>query len=79
MQKWEYISVFWDGPKIYVGGELVADKKGANILPYINQLGEQGWEMVSAVSESVSKCVGGSAWASEVWGGLRFYFKRPRS
>ncbi len=78
MQKWEYTSIFWDGPKIYVGGELVANQKNANILPYIQQLGNEGWEMVTAVSEAVSICVGGSAWSSEKWSGIRWYFKRPK-
>ena len=78
MQKWEYTSIYWSGSKIYIGSDMVVDNKNAIPLPYMQQLGEQGWEMVTAVSESVSICVGGSAWSSEKWGGLRWDFKRPK-
>ncbi len=78
MQKWEYISIFWSGAKIYIGADVVADNEKAIPLTYMQQLGEQGWEMVTAVSESVSVCVGGSALEKEKRGGLRWYFKRPK-
>ena len=64
MQKWEYISMTWLDTKIYVGHDLVVDSKEAIPLPYMQQLGQQGWEMVTAVSESAS-------------GITRWYFKRP--
>jgi len=81
MQKWEYkvISLNGTGDKLYIDGEVVASGKSVTTLPYIQQLGEQGWEMVSAVSESVSICVGSSSWSKEMWGGLKWYFKRPKS
>jgi len=74
MQKWEYKTIFWSGQKIYIDSDIVADNKNTSPLPHIQQLGEEGWEMVTAVSESV--CVGGSAW--EKWGGIRWYFKRAK-
>jgi hypothetical protein len=79
MQNWEYKTISWIGTKISIDGNEVVDNKNAVPLPYMQQLGEQGWEMVSAVSESVSVCVGGNAWSSEKWGGLRWYFKRLKS
>ena len=66
MQKWEYTSITWMDAKIYVGHDLVADTKDAIPMPYMQQLGQQGWEMVTAVSESGSTS-----------GGIRWYFKRP--
>ena len=80
MQKWEYktLRVTGDGNKLFIDGHEIATSQPVNALPYIQQFGEDGWEMVAATSESVSKCVGGSAWSSEVWGGIRWYFKRPK-
>jgi hypothetical protein len=80
MTKWEYKYLFvnGEGNKLYSDGEVIATGKNITTFPYIKQLGEDGWEMVAAVSESVSKCVGGNSWSSEVWGGIRWYFKRPK-
>jgi hypothetical protein len=80
MHKWEYKTLFinGEGNKLYIDGQEIASGKSIKTLPYIQQFGDQGWEMVAAMSESVSKCVGGSAWSSEVWGGIRWYFKRPK-
>ena len=66
MQKWEYTSITWMDAKIYIGHDLVADDKNAIPMTYMQQLGQQGWEMVTAVSESVSSS-----------GIIRWYFKRP--
>jgi len=52
----------------------VADTKDAIPMPYMQQLGQQGWEMVTAVSESVSTFGGES---HTVYSGIRWYFKRP--
>jgi len=52
----------------------VADTQEAIPMPYMQQLGQQGWEMVTAVSESVSTVGGESHMVS---GGIRWYFKRP--
>ena len=73
MQKWEYLQVAWVGAEIWVGDKMVIRDKKASPMPYIQQLGEEGWEMVGAVSESV--CVGGML--REQWGGIRWFFKRP--
>jgi hypothetical protein len=80
MQKWEYKCVYINGAgdKLYIDGDVVASGKSVTTLPYLQQLGEQGWEMVAAVSESVSICVGSSAWSKETWGGIRWYFKRQK-
>ena len=74
MQKWEYTCIFWDGPKIWIGTQVVTSDKNAVPLTYMQQLGNEGWEMVAAVSESVS--MGGIP--TEKWGGIRWYFKRPK-
>jgi len=74
MQKWEYTSITWMNGKIYIGHDLVADTQEAIPMPYMQQLGQQGWEMVTAVSESVSTVGGESHMVS---GGIRWYFKRP--
>jgi hypothetical protein len=66
MQKWEYTSITWMDTKIFVGHDLVADDKSAIPMPYMQQLGQQGWEMVTAVAESFSTS-----------GMIRWYFKRP--
>ena len=66
MQKWEYISITWMDTKIYIGHDLVVDDKNAIPMTYMQQLGQQGWEMVTAVSESGSTS-----------GMIRWYFKRP--
>ena len=75
MQKWEYISITWVGGKIYVGHELVDESKGAIPMPYMQKLGDQGWEMVTAVSEAESH----GAESGTISGGLRWYFKRPKA
>ncbi len=62
MQKWEYTSITWMDTKIYIGHDLVADDKSAIPMTYMQQLGQQAWEMVTAVSD-------GSI--------TRWYFKRP--
>jgi len=76
MQKWEYLQVTWMGPEIWVASKLVTKDKNANPMPYFQQLGDDGWEMVGAVSESVSVSGG---MGGRVDGGIRWYFKRPKS
>ena len=75
MQKWEYTTMYWYDKELYIGAKLVANEKNAPVLSFMQQLGEQGWEMVTAVSESM--CFGGSA--KYGYGGIRWYFKRPKS
>ena len=54
MQKWEYMFVVPEHERDYLrpryvnGQELPNWKKGQTIYEYMNQLGEQGWELVSA-------------------------------
>jgi hypothetical protein len=75
MQKWEYTSMYWHGSDIWVGCQVVTRDKKASPLTYMQQLGEEGWEMVGAVSETM--CFG--AYFKDEWGGIRWYFKRPKS
>ena len=74
MQKWEYKVVFINGKgdELYVDGELVARGKSVETLARFQQLGEQGWELTTAVSESVAN--GGGI--GTIWGGIRYHFKR---
>jgi hypothetical protein len=75
MQKWDYKTVRLDRKRLYIDGNEVASGSSFSTLPYLQQLGEQGWEMVTAVSESV--CIGGGIGTEH--GGIRWYFKRPKS
>ncbi len=76
MQKWEYKLVFVNGKgdELYVDGELVAKGKNLGTRARFQQLGQQGWELVAAVSESVAN--GGGI--GTIWGGINWYFKRPQ-
>lgn len=49
MQKWEYLLVVaMDGRPRYIHGQELRDwQRGPNILDYLNQLGDQGWELVN--------------------------------
>jgi len=52
MQKWEYLYVYFSEhkylcPKQVNGEELRDWKRGPYMMDYINQLGEEGWELVS--------------------------------
>jgi hypothetical protein len=73
MQRWEYLSVTWGYPEIKVGGRVVSNTKGTTPDGILDQLGTDGWELVTAVSESV--CFGGTA--KSEWVPIRFYLKRP--
>ncbi len=54
MQKWEYLEVaaldrgnsFWVPYRVN-GEELKDWRKGPNIHTYLNELGQQGWELVT--------------------------------
>ena len=54
MQKWEYLFIGADYDEgvvrpIYVNDQPLPDwKKGPTLSVYVNQLGEQGWELVAA-------------------------------
>jgi nicotinamidase-related amidase len=74
VQKWGYTSVDWGSDGLWVGGKQVSRDNKATPWPYWQQLGEEGWEMVAVVAETV--CMGGIP--VEKWGGFRSYFKRPK-
>ena len=72
MTKWEYLLLI---SKITVGGDekpwiinghgLRGWDKGPDLLDYINQLGDEGWDLVTEYKEAV---------------GVRgYWFKRPKS
>lgn len=52
MQKWEYIIVQYryerekSRPRFINGNELKDWKKGPELSVHLNQLGEQGWELI---------------------------------
>lgn len=70
MQKWEYMFVWIDlsRPREANGKELPNWEKGPNVYAFSNQLGEEGWELVSNVftedSLRFNRC--------------RLIFKRPK-
>ncbi len=54
MEKWEYLTVDAQGAKgfwkpYYVGNQQLQNwQNGPTVFDYMNQLGEQGWELVTA-------------------------------
>jgi hypothetical protein len=75
MQKWEYKSMFLDteGDKLYIDGEVVAEKN-YRISNYLQQLGDEGWELAGVVSE----CYANGSYLEKRWTGIKYYFKRPK-
>ena len=71
MQKWEYKTIFrdTDSKRILIDGVEVA-KKETDVFPFIQRLGNDGWELVGVVSE----CLAGNVYGQ--WTGIRYYFKR---
>ena len=71
MTKWEYLIIQpsehrnVDKPWTVNGRELRNWKKGPDIYDYINQLGDEGWELVNV--------------ASAAYIGMRYCFKRPKT
>lgn len=80
MQKWEYLFVTAEYEKDqwrpkYVNGQELRDwKKGPFIHDYSNQLGEQGWEIVSFGYTATANQFGRTA---ATW--YRLVFKRSKS
>jgi hypothetical protein len=48
MQKWEYMMViYWEGRVRYINDQEVKNwKASTEMVTHLNQIGEQGWEMV---------------------------------
>lgn len=50
MQKWEYIQVGYNSGSIYINGDEWKDRKPLpNIPTHLNELGEQGWELITFI------------------------------
>ncbi len=53
MQKWEYLQLLYNstGRNFYIhrinDQEIGTDQERPSLLSYLNELGEQGWEIVS--------------------------------
>ena len=47
MQKWEYLVLYRDGSDVYAVNEKRYEKPYKMIHPYLEQLGKEGWELVS--------------------------------
>lgn len=53
MTKWDYTSVYIVSGKVYaVNDQAVKSPSNVGAVSYFNQLGAQGWEMVSVISSS---------------------------
>ena len=49
MQKWEYLILeTWEGRPFATNGKELLNWKEIDLYDYINQLGDQGWELVAA-------------------------------
>jgi hypothetical protein len=52
MEKWEYITITYNGGKVYKNGEEISLLTGKyydspEFFDYLNQLGDDGWELVT--------------------------------
>jgi hypothetical protein len=74
MQKWEYKTMmqYSTDNELYIDGKVVA-KGDYSTTSFLQQLGEEGWELAGVVSEC---CAHGRL--IPTWTGIWFYFKRPR-
>lgn len=73
MQKWEYLFLITDSrkndlPRFLNGREIKDWQRGLSLVEFTNQLGEQGWELVSSQPHYYGASV------EEV----RMVFKRPK-
>ena len=78
---WEYEEVFvriTPDEAIWVRGDaqtVVSAREGKAprtiLTPQLQQMGEEGWELVAVVNDDVTEVEEGQ--------GFRFYFKRPRT
>ena len=83
MQKWEYMFVVseWIAAfkksrlrvRIVNGQQLPNWENGPSFFEFVNKLGEEGWEMVSAEGLQVTAEVPGTATSQP-----RMVFKRPK-
>jgi|WetSurSiteA1Bulk_404760.scaffolds.fasta_scaffold06650_5 hypothetical protein len=80
MQKWEYTTIWWSSglDEVRIDGELVAKGESALALPFIQQLGEQGWELVGIVSQAIAIHPNAPYLTPIQASPIRFYFKRPK-
>ena len=64
MQKWDYkrVMVDRDSNQIYIDGVCV--KRDKNVLPYLQALGNEGWELagVTALAQGGGMSYGESFW-----------------
>ena len=76
MQRWEYaeLKIGTNHEDVFLNGQRVAKGKNFVVLTQLQQLGSEGWELVAAVSDSVT--MGGIL--TEKWGPVRYLFKRPK-
>lgn len=84
MQKWEYMFVMCEHsgdnvfhPRFVNSKEIPNWQKGPDIATYSNQSGDQGWELIETLVDSVQRkglMTQGSAESS-----FRLIFKRPKS
>ena len=78
LQKWEYLFVLCEDTKEawrprYVNGQELRDwKRGSSQHEFSNQMGEQGWELVS------SDLVLTSNYGQVGLNAIRMIFKRPK-
>ncbi len=85
MQKWEYLFLHIENGggtgkvRVVNGEELPNWKKGVGYVKYIQQLGEEGWELVTSnhVSTGVAT-IGGYGGGGGNISQIRMDFKRPR-
>jgi hypothetical protein len=79
MQKWEYTTIYWtsDPIQVYINEKLVAKGNGASVMPFMQQLGAEGWELTGIVSQSLSKSFGAHLTTQKIYAPIRYYFKRP--
>jgi hypothetical protein len=58
MEKWEYLMVHIDAGRIFrVNGQQFENSKTTSVLAYINQLGNDGWEMAATSTPNGSEYI----------------------
>jgi hypothetical protein len=74
MQKWEYSKLYWGSDGLWLNGSKISNDYQDH-RAYFHTLGEDGWELVSVVSEGVAN--GGSL--NTIYSGFVAFFKRPKN